>query len=169
MTLQQFNSIPQPEVVAELMRCCGSTRWAGLMAARRPFPSMELLLTSAEELWNGLSPDDWKEAFSHHPRIGDVGKLREKFAATAEWASKEQSGVSLAAEDVLVSLAEKNRTYEKKFGYIFIVCATGKSARELLELLDARLMNDPPSELHMAAAEQLKITRLRLNKLFASS
>jgi 2-oxo-4-hydroxy-4-carboxy-5-ureidoimidazoline decarboxylase len=135
------------------------------MAARRPFPSMELLLTRAEECWNGLSHEDWKEAFSHHPRIGDVGKLREKFAATAEWASKEQSGVAQATDEVLQSLAAKNHTYEKKFGYIFIVCATGKSAAEMLDLIEERIGNDPGTEIRIAADEQSKITRLRLDKL----
>src|SRR5258706_1048743 len=165
MTLQHFNSLSQPEVLSELLRCCGSRRWAEMMAARRPFPSVEVLLTCAEELWNGLSHDDWKEAFSHHPRIGDVGKLKEKFAATAEWASKEQSGVALASDDVLQSLAGKNSTYEKKFGYIFIVCATGKSAAEILSLIEERLGNDPGTEIRVAANEQSKITKLRLEKL----
>ena len=165
MTLQQFNSLSLPEILSELLRCCGSRRWAEMMAARRPFPSVEVLLTCAEELWNGLSHDDWKEAFSHHPRIGDVGKLKEKFAATAEWASKEQSGVALASDDVLQSLAGKNSTYEKKFGYIFIVCATGKSAAEILSLIEERLGNDPGTEIRVAANEQSKITKLRLEKL----
>jgi 2-oxo-4-hydroxy-4-carboxy-5-ureidoimidazoline decarboxylase len=165
MTLQQFNSLPQPEALSELLRCCGSSRWAELMASRRPYPSLARVLSISDEVWNSLSPADWREAFSCHPKIGDVSGLKQKFAGTAEWESNEQSGLSVAADDVLQRLADGNRTYEKKFGYIFIVCATGKSAPEMLMLLEKRLMHDPASEIHVAAGEQAKITKLRLEKL----
>lgn len=123
------------------------------------------LLEDAEAQWYECSPDDWKEAFSHHPRIGDVESLTKKFASTAQWASGEQSGVNAASGKTIEELAEGNRLYEEKFGYIFIVCATGKSAEEMLSLLQARLPNVPTEEIEIAAEEQNKITKLRLQKL----
>jgi len=119
----------------------------------------------AGETWNKLTPGDWKEAFSHHPKIGDIKSLRQKFASTAQWAEGEQSGVAQTSERVLRELAEGNNLYEAKFGYIFIVCATGKGAEEMLEMLNRRLSNYPEEEIRIAAEEQRKITRLRLEKL----
>lgn len=132
-----------------------------------PADSMEGLLDQAEEIWYECSEDDWKEAFAHHPEIGDVESLTKKFASTAQWASGEQSGVNAATTETITALAEGNRLYEEKFGYIFIVCATGKSAEEMLALLQHRLKNDPEKEIRIAAAEQNKITKLRLQKLIA--
>lgn len=131
------------------------------------FPADDLveLLEDAEEMWYACSKDDWKEAFAHHPKIGDVESLTKKFASTAEWASGEQSGVNIAAKETIEALAEGNRLYEEKFGYIFIVCATGKSAEEMLGLLRSRLSNSPNEEIQVAADEQNMITKLRLEKL----
>jgi 2-oxo-4-hydroxy-4-carboxy-5-ureidoimidazoline decarboxylase len=168
MTIDQLNNLPADEIRAELLRCCGCKRWVEEIADRRPFDSVGGLLAFSDSVWNSLSPEDWKEAFSHHPRIGDAGGLKEKFAATAQWASKEQSGVESAPEEVLESLAEGNRLYERKFGYIFIVCATGKSAGEMLSMLRERLGNSPDAEVIIAAGEQAKITNLRLQELVAS-
>jgi 2-oxo-4-hydroxy-4-carboxy-5-ureidoimidazoline decarboxylase len=123
------------------------------------------LLQTAEEIWYSCKEDDWKEAFTHHPKIGDIDSLKEKFTSTAQWASGEQSGVNVAAQDILEALVTGNNMYEKKFGYIFIVCATGKSAKEMLDLLLARLRNDPQKEIQIAMGEQNKITKLRLEKL----
>jgi 2-oxo-4-hydroxy-4-carboxy-5-ureidoimidazoline decarboxylase len=136
-----------------------------MMASRRPFPSEADLFTAAEHVWRGLAREDWLEAFATHPRIGDVDSLRKKFAATAAWSAREQAGVAGASEEVLLALAEGNRAYEAKFGYLFIVCATGKTAEEMLALLHQRLGNTPEEELLNAANEQAKITRLRLDKL----
>jgi 2-oxo-4-hydroxy-4-carboxy-5-ureidoimidazoline decarboxylase len=136
-----------------------------MMMAYFPADSMEELLEKAEEIWAECSEDDWKEAFSHHPKIGDVESLTKKFATTAQWASGEQGGVSAASKETIEALAGDNRLYEEKFGYIFIVCATGKSAKEMLNILQSRLMNKPEEEIKMAAAEQNKITKLRLQKL----
>jgi len=150
----------------ELLRtCCGSTRWVQRMEARRPFGNQEALLSSAAEVWWSLGEDDWRQAFAHHPKIGDRESLRKRFASTASWAADEQKGAIDASESVLDALARGNRDYEEKFGYIFIVCATGKSAPEMLALLEARLPNDPEPEMKNAAEEQMKITRLRLEKL----
>src|SRR5262249_6059007 len=162
-----LNALPPAEARAAFLRCCGSTPWADAMTARRPFASADGLFATAAEVWAGLGRADWLEAFAAHPRIGDLDSLRQKFAATAAWCAGEQAGVAGADEAVLQGLADGNRRYEERFGYIFIVCATGKSAAELLALLTARLADDPATELRVAAAEQAKITRLRLEKLGA--
>lgn len=167
MTLEELNKISQPQLKEELLKCCGSSTWVKMMMAYFPADSMEGLLEQAEEIWYECSEDDWKEAFAHHPKIGDVESLTKKFASTAQWASGEQSGVNTAATGTITALAEGNRLYEEKFGYIFIVCATGKSAEEMLTLMQDRLKNDPEKEIKIAAAEQNKITKLRLQKLIA--
>lgn len=144
---------------AALRSCCGSSQWVDRMMSRRPFHSREAVLGAAREEWFALSPDDWREAFSHHPRIGD------RFPETHRLSSREQAAVGSASEDLLTALAEGNRAYEEKFGYIFIVCATGKSAEEMLALLRARLSNDPQTEIGIAAEEQAKITAIRLARI----
>lgn len=168
MTLEELNQLPDDAARAELERCCGARRWIAGMLAQRPFADRGTLLEAASDVWRGLGPEDWREAFTHHPRIGDVEGLRKRFATTAAWASVEQAGTASASEEVLWSLAEGNRRYEERFGHIFIVCATGKSAAEMDALLRARLGNDPEMELRIAAGEQEKITRLRLEKLLSS-
>lgn len=135
------------------------------MLTRRPFGSRVELLTAAREEWNALESPDWREAFAHHPKIGDRDALAARFPATHELSTREQAGIADATTGVLDALADGNRRYEEKFGYIFIVCATGKSADEMLALLEARLPNDAATELRVAAAEQAKITELRLQKL----
>ena len=135
------------------------------MLARRPFGRAEALSTAAREIWFGLDPDDWREAFTHHPRIGDRAALAARFASTRSLSQQEQSGLGEAAEDVLDALAAGNDAYERRFGYIFIVCATGKSADEMLALLRGRIGNDPAREIEIAAAEQANITDLRLARL----
>lgn len=165
MTLHEFNILPKEHLAEELFRCCGSHSWVQRMLPFVPAEDMVELLEDAEEQWWKCSEDDWKEAFKHHPKIGDVDSLKKRFTATAQWASGEQSGVSLASDETIKALAEGNRLYEEKFGYIFIVCATGKSAEEMLTMLDQRLKNDPGEEIKIAADEQNKITKLRIEKL----
>jgi 2-oxo-4-hydroxy-4-carboxy-5-ureidoimidazoline decarboxylase len=165
--LARVNALPLEEARAELLRCCGSTRWADGMARTRPWRDAEQVHQEAQWLWEQTGPEDWHEAFKHHPRIGDVDQLRARFAATAQWSSQEQSGMQGANEEVLQGLAEGNRAYEERFGFIFLVCATGKTAEEMLELLRARLNNPPEEELRIAAAEQGKIMRIRLEKLLS--
>ena len=135
------------------------------MVARRPFVGVQSLLGIAFGFWMGLGPDDWREAFTHHPRIGDLESLERRFASTADLASREQAAVAAASRVVLEALAEGNRAYEERFGYIFIVFASGRGADEMLALLKDRLGNDPEAELKIAAREQWKIMRLRLDKL----
>jgi 2-oxo-4-hydroxy-4-carboxy-5-ureidoimidazoline decarboxylase len=130
-----------------------------------PAEDMVELLEDAEEQWWKCNEEDWKEAFAHHPRIGDLDSLKKKFASTADWASDEQKGVNAANEDVLKALAQGNMEYEKKFGFIFIVCATGKSAEEMLGMLEVRLQHDLAEEIQVAADEQNKITKLRIEKM----
>jgi len=130
-----------------------------------PADDLVELLEDAESQWWLCTEDDWKEAFAHHPKIGDINSLMKKFANTAAWASGEQSGVNTATDEIIKLLSEGNRLYEEKFGYIFIVCATGKSAIEMLNLLNERLKNNPEEEIQIAADEQTKITKLRIEKL----
>jgi 2-oxo-4-hydroxy-4-carboxy-5-ureidoimidazoline decarboxylase len=135
------------------------------MMALRPFRSDQALYDAARREWFALGPDDWKDAFAAHPRIGDRENLRARFSSTHQLSESEQAGVRAASDDVLDALAANNAEYEQRFGYIFIVCATGKSADEMLDLLRARLQNDLPSELRVAAFEQARITELRLRGL----
>jgi 2-oxo-4-hydroxy-4-carboxy-5-ureidoimidazoline decarboxylase len=165
MNVDALNALPLDEARAALLRCCGSRRWADTMVSRRPFASDGDLLRAADEVWAGLARADWLEAFAVHPRIGDLDGLQKKFAATAAWSAGEQAGVAGAPEDVLRELADANRRYQERFAHIFIVCATGKTAPEMLQILHERLHNTPDHELVVAAAEQAKITRLRLEKL----
>ncbi len=135
------------------------------MMQRRPFGSLESLIAASKDVWFSLTPADWQEAFADHPRIGDREALKKKFAETRHLASREQAGVDDAGDDVLDALAAGNQRYEKKYGYIFIVCATGLRAEEMLARLEARLDNEPSTELRIAAGEQAKITELRLRQI----
>ena len=165
MTLHDLNMLPVDQRKRELMKCCGSSAWVQRMLPFFPAEDLVEILEDAEEQWFKCSREDWKEAFSHHPRIGDIKSSEKKFASTAEWASGEQSAVKAASPETIQALAKANEEYEKKFGFIFIVCATGKSAEEMLGLLSARLLNSPEQEIEIAADEQNKITKLRLQKL----
>ncbi|MFC7670122.1 2-oxo-4-hydroxy-4-carboxy-5-ureidoimidazoline decarboxylase [Hymenobacter humi] len=169
MTINELNRLPKPALAEALSKCCGSTAWVENMVAIFPVADAETLMDQANTQWNKLSEADWREAFTHHPKIGgDVATLREKFASTSTWAEGEQASVKQASQETLEALAAGNTEYEQKFGYIFIVCATGKTAEEMLALLQARLSNKPEDEILIAAGEQNKITRLRLEKLLAA-
>jgi OHCU decarboxylase len=161
MTLEALNSMAGVPARDAFRRCCGSAAWAERMVELRPFTSEYELQTAASRVWRALGPDDWREAFSHHPRIGE----RKPVGGAPEWSKQEQRGVDGAAAEVLVSLRKGNEDYERKFGHVFLVCATGKSAAEMLGLLNARIGNDSATELTIAAGEQEKITRIRLEKL----
>ncbi len=166
MTLESLNALPPDEAFQEFLKCCGSTRWAQAMVQLRPYAAnVDGLTLLANEMWWGLEPADWLEAFRSHPKIGEK-KAADAISKQAQtWSSHEQAGVQTAAQNTLNELAQLNREYEAKFGFIFIVCATGKSANEMLALLRERLQNDIETELPIAAAEQAKITELRLKKL----
>ena len=165
MTLKLLNESGEERIKNELKNCCGAQKWVTDMASRFPFSDSKMLYEKAEEVWKNCSEKDWLEAFEHHPKIGDLKSLEKKFASTKEWAGGEQAGVNTASRKIIEQLAEKNADYERKFGYIFIVCATGKSAVEMLQILNSRLPNKPEDEIKIAAAEQAKITKIRLQKL----
>lgn len=165
MNIDRLNQSSSELLQAELLRCCGSARWVKELIAGRPYATEVDLYNASDRIWQSLSSSDWLEAFSHHPKIGDLESLKTKFASTSAWASGEQGGVALASQRVLEELAAGNKDYEAKFGYIFIVCATGKTASEMLALLQERLHNSPEVEIVRAMEEQNKITRLRLEKL----
>jgi 2-oxo-4-hydroxy-4-carboxy-5-ureidoimidazoline decarboxylase len=146
-----------------LHAACGSTRWVEAMLARRPFGSEDRLLDDARDIWFGLNEGDWREAFAQHPRIGDREALARRFPSTYALSEREQAGVAEAPRDVLDLLATRNDEYAERFGYIFIVCASGLSAGEMLAMLETRLRNRPDVEIRIAAAEQARITALRLS------
>lgn len=157
---------PEAETRDALTRCCGASRWVEGMLRRRPFGDDATMMAAADAVWATMEEADVLEAFSHHPEIGaDVEALRAKFGSTSAWAEGEQSGAAGASEDTLLALRDGNVAYRERHGFIFIVCATGKSADEMLGLLRARLNNERAAELAIAAGEQAKITRLRLEKL----
>ncbi len=165
MKVDLLNQLDEQNALEALLKCCGSRRWAELMLASRPFKNEDSLDGEVTKTFAKLDRSDWLEAFAAHPKIGDVDSLRKKYGDTKDWAKSEQSGVNGTSQDVLERLSIGNEKYEETFGFIFIVCATGKSASEMLELLELRLGNSPERELKIAALEQEKITRLRLQKL----
>ena len=168
--LERWNRLADVEAENELLACCGSRAWAQRMAGRRPFGGESELLAAADETWWKLSEVDWMEAFRSHPRIGEScaepppvdGANR-----SAHWSAQEQSGVAAVGDAIKVALVEANREYEQRFGHIFIVCATGRSAVEILEALEQRLQNDARTELREAAEQQRQITQIRLRKWLA--
>ncbi len=158
MTIAELDKEDESHVATRLLECCGSSEWVTRMLAARPFRNVTNLEAIATETWWKLSPTDWLEAFSKHPKIGEKSKV-------SQWSAEEQSGMNSAAAETAAKLAELNRLYFDKFGWIFIVCATGKSADEMLSLLEQRLPNHSEEELRIAAAEQSKIMLLRLRRL----
>lgn len=162
---QALDNASEDEARRLLSACCGASRWVDRMLDRRPFGANSRLLQAARDEWFALTAADWREAFSHHPRIGDREALRVRFPATAHLSEREQDGVNGAGHDVLDALADANRAYEDRFGHIFIVCATGKTAEAMLVLLRERMQNDPAREIRIAAGEQAKITEIRLMAL----
>src|ERR1041385_4779111 len=165
MTLAQLNASTAQEAEAEFLKCCGSRARADAMTAARPFANVEELFARADEVSASFSDDDWLEAFRAHPRIGEKKAVTAQTQQEQRWSSQEQSAMQAASTDIVAQLASGNRVYESKFGFIFIVCATGKSPEEMLTILNDRLRNDAQAELSVAAREQQKITRLRLEKL----
>lgn len=168
MTLAELNVLPGYRAEDELLKCCSSKAWAQRMARRRPFASADRLLDAAGEIWWRLHPDDWMQAFRGHPQIGQRQPEAHKSTQSQAWSSQEQSGMERAGIGVTLELEEANQEYMAKFGYIFIVCASGKSAEEMLATLRSRLPNSPEQEIRVAAEEQNKITRLRLEKLLTA-
>jgi 2-oxo-4-hydroxy-4-carboxy-5-ureidoimidazoline decarboxylase len=165
VSVAELDALPTGEAAPLLASCCGAPAWVTGMLERRPFANATALLRAAEDVWWSLGPQDWREAFAHHPRIGERKAAGEQDRRAQGWSTGEQRGVAAATANVRAALAQANGDYERRFGYIYLVSAAGKSAEELLGILQARLSNDPDTELRVAAGEQAKITRLRLLKL----
>nr|WP_321232108.1 2-oxo-4-hydroxy-4-carboxy-5-ureidoimidazoline decarboxylase [uncultured Psychroserpens sp.] len=166
ITLNELNSTSELEAFSKLEQCCVSKTWINKLVQSRPFSSENELIKTAASIWyNDCTVEDFKEAFTGHPKIGNVDSLKEKFAHTAEWAGNEQSKVADANMETIEALAKANELYEDKFGYIFIVSASGKSAEEMLAIINTRLNNDNEDEIYVAMNEQHKITVIRLAKL----
>lgn len=158
--------MPQVEAGALLSQCCGSSRWVAMMLARRPFRFRDSVFFSADMFWNSLTERDCLEAFAHHPRIGEQQGERAQGETGSAWSVAEQAGVDAADQNLKRELADANRKYEERFGFIYIVCAAGKGAAELLRIAQERLLNDPEAEMCVAREEQRKIMHQRLEKLF---
>ena len=169
MTIDQLNKMPADEAEAQFLKCCGSKKWASAMVVARPFAGAQAMFDEADAGFNSLSDEDWLEAFRAHPKIGEKKAATAQSDTAQKWSAQEQSQTANAATAVMDALAEGNRDYEQRFGFIFIVCASGKSADEMLAMLNQRLANDAGVELQVAAGEQRKITQLRLQKLLESA
>jgi 2-oxo-4-hydroxy-4-carboxy-5-ureidoimidazoline decarboxylase len=165
ISLAQLNRLPASGAANHLRACCGASRWVEGMIARRPFADLESLLIAADGAWQECEPTDWVEAFAHHPRIGEHEAKASVTAEARAWSSGEQGASSRADEATRAALARANADYEQRFDRIYIVCAAGRSAEDLLADIEQRMRHDPDRELAVAAEEQRKITRLRLLKL----
>jgi len=165
--LQRWNSLPIDEAEAAILACCGSKRWAKRIAVGRPYESDEQFLKTAHSVWWGLGREDWLEAYASHPRIGEVAAAHASNQMQT-WSEQEQSAARTGDSDAKIALAIGNRRYEERFGYKYLVCATGKTSQELLSILQSRLSNEPGPELLEAAREQAMIMNIRLKKWLES-
>lgn len=165
VSVAELNAMSDDRATELLTECCGASAWVAAMVARRPFGSRDAVLWGADDAYASLTPSDWLEAFAHHPRIGERTSALAQGERGSAWSVGEQAGIDRARDDVRDELATTNREYEQRFGHIYIVCATGKTASEMLSLALARLRNEPEAELRVAAEEQRKIMHLRLEKL----
>ena len=173
MTLQEWNGAEQEAAKERLLSCCGSERWAQVLTERRPFASLKALMAAAEEIWFALPEEEWLAAFACHPRIGErkaeTAAIGGAGAQFADWSGTEQRSAQATLEAISTALVEGNRAYEKKFGFLYIVFASGRTAPELLAILEERVGHDRATELNEAARQQWAITNLRLGKLFKES
>lgn len=166
--LARWNASGFEQAVQQILPCCGSMAWARRMASRRPIENEDALIAASDAAWRSLQESDWMEAFDSHPRIGESGAAnvsdQRPSSLSLDWALQEQKQVADAGDAIKIALREGNHEYENKFGRIFIVCAAGKSAAELLEILRRRLQNDAGTELYAAAEQQRQINQIRLRK-----
>jgi 2-oxo-4-hydroxy-4-carboxy-5-ureidoimidazoline decarboxylase len=165
VTLEELNALSPDRAMDAFRSCCGASRWVMGMASSMPYSSRDAVLATADVVWSKLGPDDWREAFTHHPRIGERPRVDKQESQAAQWSSDEQQNVSSADASVRAELDAVNREYEARFGFIYIVCASARAAEELLAFARERMQNTLETELRVAAEEQRKITRLRLEKL----
>jgi 2-oxo-4-hydroxy-4-carboxy-5-ureidoimidazoline decarboxylase len=164
--IETWNALSAEASAAAVLPCCGSKAWANALATRRPLSTLPELLAASDAAWWSLSEADWKEAFNSHPRIGEQAAQGEATEASLAWSAGEQEA-ALSDDEAKAKLAEGNRAYEAKFGRIFIVCATGKSAQEILTNLRRRMTNTAEAELHESAEQQREMTHIRLRKWLA--
>jgi OHCU decarboxylase len=164
-SISRINELSAAQAQAEFLKCCGSIAWAKGMTDTRPFSNSDELSSKADEIWWKLDEEDWLEAFRAHPKIGEKKAAAAQSSEAQQWSAQEQSESQKTAAETKAALAAGNLEYEQRFGFIFIICATGKSAEEILAALNGRLSNDSDAELRIAAEEQRKITQLRLRKL----
>ncbi len=165
MSLGDFNALDENAAAEALRMCCVSERWVQGVLAGRPYHDEQALRDAANRVWTSLEKADYLQAFAGHPKIGDVNSLKAKYAASGSLAAHEQSGVAGADDGTIRRLAEGNAAYEARFGFIFIVCASGKSAAQMCDILEKRLTNEAEEELQIAAEEQRKILQIRLEQL----
>ncbi len=163
-TLTRWNSLDQDAAAKAILPCCGSRAWAAKLAALRPIADEATLLAESTTVWQALPEDAWQEAFDSHPRIGEQKAQKDATAESLKASAKEQSVALSADEAAKLALKEANRRYEQRFGRIFIICASGRSAHEILAALEARMNNDDATELREAAEQQRQITALRLKR-----
>jgi len=165
--LDAWNNADPVEATPTMLACCGARRWADQMVALRPIPSIAALSEAADRTWAAMEESDWLEAFAGHPRIGDrtAASVSEQ---SSSWSQQEQSRTTAAAESTMHQLAEGNALYEQRFGFTYIVCATGKTADEMLAILQLRLANTRVAELREAAEQQRQIMQIRLGKWLVS-
>ena len=161
--LERWNALDAAQAAREVLPCCGSCAWAEGLATRRPFASAADLLAASDEVWWALAERDWQEAFDSHPRIGQQ-HAKTATAESLQWSAQEQGAAMSHDEALKAALADGNRRYEDQFGRIFIVCASGRSAAEILNILERRMENTPDVELREAAEQQRQITNLRLRR-----
>ncbi len=165
---RRLDALSPTDAEAALRACCGSMRWVYAMLARRPFVTPDAVLTASDEVWATCGEEDWLEAFRAHPRIGESKAAPTQSTTAASWSKQEQSSVAMTTDEVRAALADVNRAYETRYGFIYIVCATGRTAPEMLDFARARMGNERSEEMRIAAGEQAKITRIRLEKLLQS-
>ncbi len=169
LTLTDLNHMSADQATPLLQSCCGASAWVRGMLDRRPFHQLDALLDSADSIWWSLASADWLEAFAHHPRLGEQRAHAATTTMARGWSAAEQSRVTDATNSARAALADANHAYEERFGYICIICATGKSVDDILAITRNRLANTPAAELPVAAEEQRKITRLRLERLVGAT
>jgi len=169
MNARELTAVAEPELRELLTSCCGSPHWVGSVMATRPWSDADALLHAAEARWQGLSRDELSLAVAHHPRLGESRAAAALSARSSAWSAGEQAGVRTADDVTRAALADANAAYEARFGHTFILCASGRSAAEMLDAIRARMSNDAETELTVTADELWKITRLRLEKLLASA
>ena len=167
--LARWNSLDAESATREILPCCGSEAWAEALTAKRPYTNEAVLFETSDTIWCSLPKAAWQQAFDSHPRIGQKHAQTHATEESLRWSAQEQNTALSADAAAKIALEETNQRYEKRFSRIFIVCANGKSSSEILSILEARMSNDPQTELHEAAEQQRQITQLRLHRWLESN